>query len=88
MPSEQAKSLVTRASVVHVMGLTGDRRSIEFLARMARESSNQVDLVRAFATYSLGMLCDRRREPTVALYSRNHNYTLDLPVVGELFYLF
>jgi HEAT repeat protein len=84
---ENGGEQLTRASLVHALGLIGDRHCIEFLIGWTTHAK-ETDLVRAVATYALGMLCDDQAEPLPALYSRDHNYTLRLQFIPELFYLF
>ena len=80
-------STLERTSALYALGLLGDRGQAEFLQARA-SASDETELGRAYATYALGMLCDRDREAIPAIYARDHDYTQDLPFVGELFFLF
>ena len=79
--------MLSRASAVYTLGLVGDRRVIDFLVSVAT-NSREVDEVRAFAVYSLGLLCDIGAEPLPSRYARDHNYTLAVPFLPELYHLF
>ena len=68
-------------------GLLGGADSIEFLSRVAADEG-ETDMVRAYAVVALGMVCYTTGEPIPSIYSRNHNYTLSLSFVPELYYLF
>jgi HEAT repeat protein len=83
----RAGEVITRASHVHSLGAIGDREAAPLLIQVARKRG-EVDLVRAFATSSLGLLCDEDRVPRTALFSLDHNYTLNLTFLPELYYLF
>ncbi len=78
---------VTRGSYLHALGAIGDRDAAPFLIATAKNRA-ETDVARAFATSSLGLLCDEDRVPRTALFSRDHNYTLNLTFVPELYYLF
>ena len=79
--------VLTRATSVHAIGLIGDRESIDFLIATSQRTG-EVASVRAMAAYSLGLICDQGPEPLPAIYSRDHNYTLSLSFLPELYYLF
>ena len=78
---------VTRASYVHALGAIGDRSTAPFLLSVTQNAS-ETDLVRAMAASSLGLLCDEDRVPRPAQFSRDHNYTLNLTFLPELYYLY
>jgi HEAT repeat protein len=77
----------TRAAALYGMGLTGGRDSIAFLTQVATQSK-ETTFVRAYAVYALGMACDTQSEPVPSVYARQHNYTLDLAFIQDLYYLF
>ncbi len=76
-----------RASMLHLSGLLLDRTAHEYLMEVG-DDEKQGDFVRAFAVHSLGLLCERAREPAPSIYSRDHNYTMNLAFIPELYYLF
>ncbi len=79
--------LIKRASFLHALGAIGDKTTAPFLIETAKRKS-EVAYVRAFAASSLGLLCDERRLPLAATFSRDHNYTMRLSFIDELYYLF
>ena len=81
------REVTTRSTAAYGLGLVGDRKAIPLLCTMMNRPG-EVDLVRAQAVYALGMLCDQIAEPTPTAYARDHNYTLNLPFVPELYFLF
>jgi HEAT repeat protein len=78
---------ITRSGWLHAIGKLGDKADSAFLIQVAT-SKTETDLGRAFATSSLGLLCDEDRVPRTALFSKDHNYTVNLTFVPELYYLF
>jgi len=78
---------ILRSSWLHALGRIGDRADAAFLIEVASRG-DETDLVRAFAASSLGLLCDENGVVRSALFSRDHNYTLNLTFVPELYYLF
>jgi HEAT repeat protein len=83
----KSKEQITRSSFLHALGAIGDRGSAEFLIDIARNPS-ETDIARAYAVSSLGMLCEEDRVPRAALFSRDHNYSLNLTFIPQLYYLF
>ncbi len=84
---QRNEELLTRASAVHGVALLSGGDSIPFLSSVA-ESPRESAYVRAYAVYALGMICDLQAQPMPAVYARDHNYTLDLPFIPDLYSLF
>jgi HEAT repeat protein len=78
---------VTRGSWLYALGSIGDQTAANFLIETAK-SGKETAFMRALATASLGMLADEDRMPLTANFSRDHNYTMSLAFVPELYYLF
>jgi HEAT repeat protein len=78
---------VTRGSWLHALGSIGDQSAAPFLIETAK-SSKETAFMRALATAALGMLADEDRAPLTANFSRDHNYTMSLAFIPELYYLF
>lgn len=81
------KDVVARSSYLNAMGAVGDKEAAKFLLAAAKRQG-ELDYARAFATASLGMLCDETRSPLPASFARDHNYTMSLTFLPELYYLF
>jgi len=81
------RELVVRASYLHALGTIGDQATLPFLVEQARRK-DEVAYARAFATAALGMLCDETRAPLPSSFARDHNYTMSLTFLPELYYLF
>ncbi|MBL8842406.1 MAG: HEAT repeat domain-containing protein [Planctomycetes bacterium] len=81
------RELVNRSGYLHALGAIGDKETAPFLIEVAKRK-DEVDYARAFATASLGMLCDDARAPLAASFARDHNYTMSLTFLPELYYLF
>ena len=78
---------VTRGSWLYALGSIGDQTAAPFLIETAK-SQKETAFMRALATAALGMLADEDRAPLTAAFSRDHNYTMSLAFVPELYYLF
>jgi hypothetical protein len=76
-----------RKAAIYATGLIGGKDSVKFLADVFRDENENI-LVRTYAVYALGMICDIRQEPTPSLYARDHNYMLDLSFIPELYLQF
>jgi HEAT repeat protein len=81
------KDVVARSSYLHAIGAIGDKNAAPRLLAAAQDRS-ELDYVRAHATVALGMLCDETRSPLPSLFARDHNYTMSLTFLPELYYLF
>lgn len=81
------EELITRAALIHSVGLVCDRNAIDFLIDVSQDPA-ETDQVRAIAALALGMLCEQHPEPVTSIYTRDHNYSLDLPFLGQLYFLF
>jgi len=78
---------VTRGAWIHALGSIGDQFAANALIAMAK-GSKETALMRALATASLGMLNDEDRAPLTATFSRDHNYTMSLTFLPDLYYMF
>jgi len=78
---------VTRGSWIYALGSIGDRTAAPFLLATAR-SGGETAFTRALATAAAGMLVDEDRVPLTANFSRDHNYTLSLTFLPQLYLLF
>jgi HEAT repeat protein len=78
---------VTRGSWILALGTIGDQTAAPFLIETAK-GPKETAFMRALATAALGMLADEDRSPLTAAFSRDHNYTMSLAFVPELYYLF
>ncbi len=85
--SRKDRDLISRAGYLHALGAIGDRDAAPFLLEAAKRK-DEIDYARAYATASLGMLCDEARAPLAATFARDHNYTMSLTFLPELYYLF
>ncbi|MSR48341.1 MAG: HEAT repeat domain-containing protein [Planctomycetes bacterium] len=81
------RELVARSSYLLAIGTIGDKESASVLLAAARKQG-ELDYARAYATASLGMLCDETQSPLPASFARDHNYTMSLTFLPDLYYLF
>jgi HEAT repeat protein len=79
---------VTRGAWIHALGSIGDQFAANALIGMSKGSSKETALMRALATASLGMLNDEDRAPLTSTFSRDHNYTMSLTFLPDLYYMF
>jgi HEAT repeat protein len=78
---------VTRGSWIYALGSIGDREAAGPLLQLAH-SESETAFLRAMATAAAGMLVDEDRVPPTATFSRDHNYTLSLTFLPQLYNLF
>lgn len=79
------RRLMARASLAHALGLVGDRRLIEPLMQLARDT-RQHAYVRAYALQALGELCDPRDESPLGRLSAHVEGHLDTGFTMELYF--
>lgn len=78
---------VTRGAWIHALGSIGDQFAANALIDLTK-GTKETALMRALATASLGMLNDEDRAPLTATFSRDHNYTMSLTFLPDLYYMF
>jgi len=81
------KDVIARSSYLHSIGAVGDKDAAPRLLAAAQRDG-ELDYVRAHATAALGMLCDETRSPLSSCFARDHNYTMGLTFLPDLYYLF
>ena len=70
---EDAKTLTTQAAIASALGFIGDKRSVDPLVEMLKDSS-KTGAARGFAAVALGIVAEREPLPWNAKYSVDTNY--------------